>query len=86
MHAFRRRTGQKVTYRSLADVTGLGKGTIDAMGSQAGYNATLETIEKICRALDVTPGDLLELMDDPPAESETKSRKSEKKKRPRRRE
>jgi len=28
--------------------------------------AALAHIEKICRALNVTPGDLLELIDDPP--------------------
>jgi DNA-binding Xre family transcriptional regulator len=36
------------------------------MGSQPGYNATIGTLEKICLALDVTFGDLLEIIPDPP--------------------
>jgi hypothetical protein len=35
------------------------------MGSQPGCNATVATLEKICRALTVDFGDLLELIDDP---------------------
>jgi DNA-binding Xre family transcriptional regulator len=58
-------TGKKVTYLTLARETGLAHGTIQIMGSQP-YNATLETIEKLCHALSVTPGELLELIDDPP--------------------
>lgn len=36
------------------------------MGRRRCYNAKLATLEKICRALDVSPGDPLELIDDPP--------------------
>ena len=35
------------------------------MGNFRNYNATLATIAKIYGALDVAPGDLLELIDEP---------------------
>ena len=66
MEAHRRRTGERMTYKLLAERTGIAHGTLQIMGSQPGYNATVATLEKICRALDVTFGDLLEVIDDPP--------------------
>ncbi len=78
MEAYRRRTGQRVTYKLLAERTGIAHGTLQIMGSQPGYNATLAILEKICRALDVTFGDLLELIDDPPS----RKKKAPKSKRP----
>ena len=66
MEAYKRRTGQRMTYDILAEKTEIGHGTLRTIGSRDDYNATLELIEKLCRALDVTPGDLLELIDDPP--------------------
>ncbi len=65
MEAYRRRTGERVTYKVLAERTGIAHGTLQIMGSQPGYNATLAILEKICRTLDVSFGDLLELIDDP---------------------
>jgi len=66
MLAYRRRTGEKLTYETLAERTGLAAGTLQNMGSRPGYNASLATLAKVCVALDVTPGELLELIDDPP--------------------
>jgi DNA-binding Xre family transcriptional regulator len=66
MEAYRRRTGERMTYKVLAERTGIAHGTLQIMGSQLGYNATLATLEKICRALTVDFGDLLELIDEPP--------------------
>jgi DNA-binding Xre family transcriptional regulator len=66
MEAYRRRTGERVTYKLLAERTGIAHGTLQIMGSQPGYNATIGTLEKICLALDVTFGDLLETIPDPP--------------------
>jgi DNA-binding Xre family transcriptional regulator len=66
METYKRRTGERMTYDILAENTGIGHGTLRTMGSRDDYNATLVTLEKICRALEVTPGDLLELIDDPP--------------------
>lgn len=79
MERYKRRTGRRMTYKLLAEQTGIAHNTLRIIGSRDDYNATLELIEKICRALTVTPGDLLELIDDPPkAKSKTK-RKTKKK-------
>ena len=45
------------------------------IASRDDYNATLELIEKLCRALDVTPAGLLELIDDPPKAKRTAKKK-----------
>ena len=55
-----------MTYEQLGELTGIAHSTLRSIGSQLGYRPTLGNIERICRALDVTPGDLLELIDDPP--------------------
>ena len=73
MEAYKRRTGQRMTYDILAEKTGIGHGTLRTIGSRDDYNATLVMLEKICRALDVTPGDLLELIDDPPKPKKRKA-------------
>lgn len=75
MEAYKRRTGNRMTYAILADRTGMAEGTLRIMGSRDDYNATLATLEKICRTLDVTPGDLLELIDDPPKRKRTAKKK-----------
>ena len=77
MLAYKRRTDGKMTYEILAERTGLAAGTLQNMGSRPRYNASLATLAKICKALDVTPGDLLELIPDPP-----KPKRRAKKKRP----
>jgi DNA-binding Xre family transcriptional regulator len=64
MDAYKRRTGQKVTYESLSDTTGISVATLQSLAARPGYNATLATIEKICRALRCQPGDLLQLEND----------------------
>jgi len=76
MEAYRRRTGERLTYEKLAVQTGIAKQTLHTIGSRDDYNATLELIEKLCRALEVSPGDLLEVIDDPPkAKRTTKKRR-----------
>ena len=66
MEAYRRRTGQRMTYAELAERTGISHATIRTIGSVLTYHPTLANIERICKALDVTPGDLLEVIPDPP--------------------
>ena len=75
---YKRRSQKRMTHEILAEHTGLAKGTLNNIGSRDDYNATLATIEKICRALDITPGDLLEMIDDPPKPKRA-SRKNRKK-------
>lgn len=84
IEAYRRRTFQKLTYEGLSSRCGVSVSVLKKIATVWKYRPSLDTIEKICRALEVTPGDLLELMDDPPTSTKTKSR-TMKKKRPRRR-
>jgi len=66
---FRHRTGKRLTYEALALRTGLSTATLEALSSRPDYNTTISTIEKLCAALDCTPGDLLELIPDSPPSS-----------------
>jgi DNA-binding Xre family transcriptional regulator len=75
MLAYRRRTGERMTYAILAERTGLAEGTLHNMGSHRKYNATLTTIARICRALEVSPGDLLEVVDELPKAKRAAGRK-----------
>lgn len=68
MESYRRRTGERITYERLAQYTGLSRQTLESLASRPGYNSTLDTIAKLCRALDCEPGDLLVL--DPEDSSE----------------
>ena len=60
MEDYRRRTGERMTYQSLAQRTGLARSTIESVATRKDYNASLATIDKICRALGCQPGELLE--------------------------
>jgi DNA-binding Xre family transcriptional regulator len=62
-------------YTRLVERTGIAKGALEVIGKRLGYNATIGTLEKICIALDVIPGDLLELIDDPPKSRRPSRRK-----------
>ncbi len=77
MEGYRRRRGVRITYAKLSDATGIAQETLRSIGSRMNYHPTLANIEKICRALDVTPGDLLEIIDDPrkPKRPQKKSKK-----------
>jgi len=61
MEDFRLRTGERMTYKKLASLTGLSRATLESLASRDTYNTRLSTIEKLCRALECAPGDLLEL-------------------------
>ncbi|QEH81579.1 helix-turn-helix transcriptional regulator [Sphingomonas sp. C8-2] len=60
MEAYRRRTGETLTYADLAARTGLSRPTLESMATRSSYNTTLTAIDRICAALDCLPGDLLE--------------------------
>jgi DNA-binding Xre family transcriptional regulator len=61
MDAYRRRTGVQLTYRDLADASGLAVSTLQSIAARPSYNTRLSTIERLCVALNCQPGDLLEL-------------------------
>ncbi len=62
MEEFRNRSGMRMTYERLAEVTGIARATLESLASRPNYNTRLSTIEKLCRALDCQPADLLELV------------------------
>ena len=78
MLGYGRRARRNITYPELADMTGIPVETLRSIGSRPGYHPTIARIEVLCRALDVTPGDLLEIIDDPP-KSKRKAKKKKKK-------
>ena len=75
MEAHRRRTGERMTYKKLAELTGISDSTLRKIGGSLTHHTTLANIETLCRALEVTPGDMLELIDDPPKRQREPKRK-----------
>jgi DNA-binding Xre family transcriptional regulator len=61
MDAYRRRTGERLTYARLARASGVSISTLQSMAARPKYNTRLSTIEKLCVTLNCEPGDLLEL-------------------------
>ena len=80
MAEYRRRTGERLTYAKLERLTGISESTLRAIGSKLGYHPTLANLEKLCLALDVTPGFLLEIIDKPPNKKAKGKPKAKKKK------
>jgi DNA-binding Xre family transcriptional regulator len=66
MEAYRRRTGQRMTYERLAELTGIACGTLHQMGRRLDYHPTLANVEKLCVALEAPLDGLLEIVPDPP--------------------
>jgi putative transcriptional regulator len=56
-----RRTGERMTYERLSQLTGVSRATLESLASRGSYNTRLSTISKVCVALGCQPGDLLEL-------------------------
>ena len=63
VEAYKRRTGERMTYEILAERTGLAKGTFRNIGSRRKSGANLSTIAQICGVLGISPGDLLEVVE-----------------------
>lgn len=61
MDAYRRRTGERLTYDALSARTKISVATLQSLAARPGYNTRLSTIEKLCRQLSCSPGELLEL-------------------------
>ncbi len=73
LEEYRRRTGERMTYEKLAELTGIAHSTLRSIGSRLGYTPTLGNVEILCRTLDVPLHDMLEMIDDPPkAKKKTK--------------
>ncbi len=63
--AFEKRTGEKLTYAKLAERSGIARATIESLASRPAYNATLETIDKLCGALGCGLTDLVDYQPPP---------------------
>ena len=63
MESYQRRTGKRMTYELMSNLTGLSRPTIESLASRQTYNTRLSTIAKVCRALQCQPGELLEWTD-----------------------
>ncbi|WP_419182950.1 helix-turn-helix domain-containing protein [Pseudomonas fulva] len=59
MDLYRQRTGVRLTYEAIAERTGISVATLQSLAARPGYNTRLSTIEKLCQALECSPGDLL---------------------------
>lgn len=59
MERYSARTGERMTYRILAERTGISRSTLESIASRGDYNSSLQTIDKLCEALGCTPGELL---------------------------
>ena len=62
-----RRHGERMTYGQLARLTGLARTTIESMAARPSYNTTLQALDRLCRALDCSPAELLEYRREPSA-------------------
>lgn len=60
IRAFEMRTGQRLTYAQLAARSGVARATVESLASRPAYNATLDTIDKLCEALQCDLADLIQ--------------------------
>ena len=60
MAAYSKNNDCKLTYHELAELTGLSKATLEAIGSRPDYNTTLAALNSLCRVLECSISDLLE--------------------------
>ncbi|MHB1282489.1 MAG: helix-turn-helix domain-containing protein [Metallibacterium scheffleri] len=58
------REGRRITLNEVSAQTGIARATINRIANKAGYNTTTDNIEALCRYLDCTPCDLIELVGD----------------------
>jgi len=59
MAVYSRKHGKKLTYQQLAEMTGLSKSTLEAIGSRPDYNTTLEVLDTLCNHLECSISDLV---------------------------
>jgi DNA-binding Xre family transcriptional regulator len=59
MAAYRQRTGERMTYPLLAKRIGVSRATVESIATRPGYNPSLETIARLCVALQCNLDELL---------------------------
>ena len=77
MEAYHRRTGRRVTYKKLSEMTGISESSLRKTGSILSYHPTWDNVETLCRTLEVPLHALLELIDDPPKPKRVEKSKRE---------
>ena len=60
MLAYGEQKNTRLTYATLAEISGLSKATLESLGSRADYNTTLFTVDVLCTALECRPEDILD--------------------------
>ena len=66
MLAYERRFNRSLSCDELSEMTGIPAETLRSIASRSGYHTTVARIEILCRALDVTLGNFLEIVNDEP--------------------
>ena len=64
------------TFYWLAKETGISHTTLWRLKKARAYGITLDTLEKICNALNCQPGDILRLAPDPKVKKKSSKRKA----------
>lgn len=50
--------------KDLVEITGINRNTIKALANNANNRIDFPTLDRLCRALNVVPGDLIEYIDE----------------------
>ena len=58
------KTGLKVSYEELSEITEISVDTLKSLASRRKYNVTFQTVATVCNALNVNPLDHLEWIDE----------------------
>jgi putative transcriptional regulator len=59
------REGRRITLNEVSEVTGIGRATLNRVANTPGYNTNTDTLDVLCKYLECTPCQLLELVPDP---------------------
>ncbi len=64
LNNYEARTGLRLSYGDLSQITGVSINTIKSLATREKYNATLQLISQIANALDINPTGYFEWTDD----------------------
>ena len=57
--------GRRIAYKDINEVTGIGISTLSRIANNPNHNISKAHIEKLCKYFNVTPDELMTLMDPP---------------------
>jgi DNA-binding Xre family transcriptional regulator len=61
MKLYEKKTGRRLTYGAISAVTGISPETLQSIATRRDYNPTLSTIETLCRTLECSIDQLVEV-------------------------